>query len=104
MFIDTNISLSLSLTNTTLTPHVPQGVLDRGVLTFFNSRADASSGVRRRGYKYLDNCKVVPMIGGDGAMFIIQYNDGTCHRLAATPDPLHPASINRQVNEYTIGF
>ncbi|KAK8385451.1 hypothetical protein O3P69_016342 [Scylla paramamosain] len=72
------------------------GVLDRGVLTFFNSRADASSGVRRRDYKYLDNCKVVPMIGGDGAMFIIQYNDGTCHRLAATPDPLHPASINRQ--------
>lgn len=72
------------------------GVLERGVLTFFNSRADASSGVRRRDYKYLDNCKVVPMIGGDGAMFIIQYNDGTCHRLAATPDPLHPASINRQ--------
>lgn len=76
---------------------MPQGVLDRGVLTFFNSRADASSGVRRRDYKYLDNCKVVPMIGGDGAMFIIQYNDGTCHRLAATPDPQHPASINRQV-------
>ncbi|XP_042229027.1 oxysterol-binding protein-related protein 1-like [Homarus americanus] len=72
------------------------GVLERGVLTFFNSRADASSGVRRRDYKYLDNSKVIPMVGGDGAMFVIQYNDGTCHRLAATPDPLHPASINRQ--------
>ncbi|XP_045625441.1 oxysterol-binding protein-related protein 1 [Procambarus clarkii] len=72
------------------------GVLDRGVLTFFNSRADASSGVRRRDYKYLDNSKVIPMVGGDGAMFVIQYNDGACHRLAATPDPLHPASINRQ--------
>nr|XP_027220994.1 oxysterol-binding protein-related protein 1-like [Penaeus vannamei] len=72
------------------------GVLERGVLTFFNSRADASSGVRRRDYKYLDNSKVVPMVGGDGAMFVLQYNDGTCHRLAATPDPFHPASVNRQ--------
>ncbi|KAK4295972.1 hypothetical protein Pmani_031503 [Petrolisthes manimaculis] len=72
------------------------GVLERGVLTFFSSRADASSGVRRRDYKYLDNAKVIPMIGGDGAMFLLQYNDGTCHRLAATPDPVHPAAVNRQ--------
>ncbi|XP_064096218.1 oxysterol-binding protein-related protein 1-like isoform X2 [Macrobrachium nipponense] len=72
------------------------GVLERGVLTFFNSRADASSGVRRRDYKYLDNCKVLTTIGGDGAIFVIQYNDGTCHRLAATADPIHSAAVNRQ--------
>lgn len=77
---------------------LPQGVLERGVLTFFSSRADASSGVRRRDYKYLDNAKVIQMIGGDGAMFLLQYNDGTCHRLAATPDPVHPAAVNRQVS------
>ncbi|KAK7058765.1 Oxysterol-binding protein-related protein 1, partial [Halocaridina rubra] len=72
------------------------GVLERGVLTFFNSRADASSGVRRRDYRYLDNSKIITTLGGDGAIFIIQYNDGTCHRLAATPDPLHAAAVNRQ--------
>ena len=74
-----------------------QAVLERGVMTFFNSRADASSGVRRRDYKYLDGAKVTAMLGGDGAMFVIQYNDGTSHRLSATPDPVHSASVNRQV-------
>ena len=71
-------------------------MLERGVITFFNSRADASSGVRRRDYKYLDGAKIMPMVGGDGSIFVIQYNDGTNHRLAATPDPVHSASVNRQ--------
>lgn len=72
-------------------------MLERGVLTFFNSRADASSGVGRRDFKYLDSAKVVSGIGGEQAAFIIQYSDGTRHRLAALPDPVHSASVNRQV-------
>ncbi|XP_076063131.1 oxysterol-binding protein-related protein 1-like isoform X2 [Oratosquilla oratoria] len=69
-------------------------VLERGVLTFFNKRADACSGVNRRDYKYMDGAKVVPA-PGDSAMFVVHYNDGTCHRLSATPDHQR-ASINRQ--------
>ncbi|RXG70226.1 Tankyrase-1 [Armadillidium vulgare] len=71
-------------------------VLERGVLTFFNSRADASSGVGRRDYKYLDSAKLVSAIGGEQSAFLIQYSDRTRHRLAALPDPVHSASVNRQ--------
>lgn len=32
-------------------------VLERGVLSYFNKRADAAANTKRQGYKYLDRCK-----------------------------------------------
>ncbi|XP_014252702.1 oxysterol-binding protein-related protein 1 isoform X2 [Cimex lectularius] len=56
-------------------------VLERGVLTYFNSRADASSGVKRRDFKYLDGGLAVASDLAPSA-FCIDFSDGTSHKLS----------------------
>ncbi|XP_052761403.1 oxysterol-binding protein-related protein 1-like [Mya arenaria] len=80
-------------------------VLERGVLSYFKNRGDASTGAKRRGMKYLDNAtlKTSETIIYD---FLIQYSDGTYHRLGIDPgasnvrvghDPVTGEVITRQV-------
>lgn len=64
-------------------------VLERGVLTYFGSRGDASAGVRRKDYKYLDGAKVAPLDDSEGATIGLYFNDGTMHRLRCpSEDPI----------------
>ena len=61
-------------------PH-PQAVLERGVLTYFSCRADASSGVKRKEFRYLDGARVAAGESPEGATMVLRFNDGTMHRL-----------------------
>lgn len=56
-------------------------VLERGVLSFFSSRADASIGTKRKGYKYLDGCKIEQK-ENDSASFICYFSDGTSQQFS----------------------
>lgn len=74
-----------------------QAVLERGVLTYFNSRADASSGVKRKDFKYLDGARGVPGEIAPSA-FNILFSDGTVHRLSVPIDTEDiTGEVNRQV-------
>lgn len=64
-------------------------VLERGVLTYFTTRADASSGVKRRDFKYLDGARGEPSDLAPSA-FVIYFSDGTSHRLSAPITPEDP--------------
>ncbi|RZF34644.1 hypothetical protein LSTR_LSTR012726 [Laodelphax striatellus] len=69
-------------------------VLERGVLTYFNSRADATSGVKRKDFKYLDGARSIPAEVAPSA-FNILFNDGAVHRLSV---PLEAEDITGEVN------
>ncbi|XP_073993554.1 oxysterol-binding protein-related protein 1 isoform X3 [Rhodnius prolixus] len=56
-------------------------VLERGVLTYFTTRADASSGVKRRDFKYLDGARASPSELALSA-FNVDFSDGTIHKLS----------------------
>ncbi|KAK9504836.1 hypothetical protein O3M35_009016 [Rhynocoris fuscipes] len=56
-------------------------VLERGVLTYFTTRADASSGVKRRDFKYLDGARASPSDLAASA-FNVDFSDGTTHKLS----------------------
>lgn len=51
------------------------------MLTYFNNRADAMSGVKRKDWKYLDGAKGM---ASDLALsaFTILFSDGSIHRLS----------------------
>ncbi|BES91885.1 Ankyrin repeat [Nesidiocoris tenuis] len=71
-------------------------VLERGVLTYFQSRADASSGVKRRDFKYLDRAVATP---SDLTLstFNIDFSDGTTHKLSVSISAEDPTGeIGRQ--------
>uniref|UniRef100_A0A2C9KC96 Oxysterol-binding protein n=1 Tax=Biomphalaria glabrata TaxID=6526 RepID=A0A2C9KC96_BIOGL len=58
-------------------------VLERGVLSFFLNRGDASTGFKRKGMKYLDEAKLstsnlIP------TEFLLEYSDGSKHLLRLT--------------------
>lgn len=60
-------------------------VLERGVLSYYASRADSTADVQRRDakrkdYKYLDSAKISP-IPSDLSSFVVHFNDGAIHRL-----------------------
>lgn len=59
-------------------------VVERGVLSYYRNRADASSGIKRKHFKYMDDAKVAPKVGDDYA-FCIQFNDGATHTLSVIP-------------------
>ncbi|XP_053383205.1 oxysterol-binding protein-related protein 1-like isoform X3 [Mercenaria mercenaria] len=59
-------------------------VLERGVLSYFKNRGDASTGSKRRGMKYLDNAHLM-VYEENGFDFMIKYSDGTHHRLGVDP-------------------
>ncbi|XP_013420091.1 oxysterol-binding protein-related protein 1 [Lingula anatina] len=66
-------------------------VLERGVLTYFNSRGDATTGVKRKGFKYLDNAKIKPE--ERSLIFTIVFSDSTKHTLAVQPETTEEASV-----------
>ena len=51
------------------------------MLTYFSCRADASSGVKRKEFRYLDGARVAAGESPEGATMVLQFNDGTMHRL-----------------------
>ncbi|KAH9496212.1 hypothetical protein Btru_010510, partial [Bulinus truncatus] len=53
-------------------------VLERGVLSFFLNRGDASTGSKRKGMKYLDEAKVLISTQNSTEMSI-EYSDGSRH-------------------------
>ncbi|KAL0268447.1 UNVERIFIED_CONTAM: hypothetical protein PYX00_010395 [Menopon gallinae] len=72
-------------------------VLERGVLTYFNSRGDGSTGMKRKDFKYLDGAKVTPL-EHDSYTFIIHFSDTAIHRLSVVEYEDQPSSgqIERQ--------
>ncbi|XP_060562963.1 oxysterol-binding protein-related protein 1-like isoform X2 [Ruditapes philippinarum] len=59
-------------------------VLERGVLSYFHNRGDASTGSKRRGMKYLDNAHL--MVSEENSYdFMIRFSDGTNHKLGVDP-------------------
>ncbi|CAG2188288.1 ORP1_2 [Mytilus edulis] len=62
-------------------------VLERGVLSYFKTRGDASSGVKRKGMKYLDNATVLGR-ESEPSEFVIHYSDGTRHTFSFPPKEL----------------
>ncbi|XP_064597010.1 oxysterol-binding protein-related protein 1-like isoform X2 [Liolophura sinensis] len=68
-------------------------VLERGVLSYFRNRGDASTGVKRKLMKYLDQAKVTPEASSKSE-FKIEFSDGTTHRLAV--EVVNGGTVNRQ--------
>ncbi|XP_078384426.1 oxysterol-binding protein-related protein 1-like [Oculina patagonica] len=69
-------------------------VLERGVLSYFNKRADAAASVKRQGYKYLDRCKFsVPK--DEKHKIKIQYSDNTVQIWSIPPSEKVP-QVQRQ--------
>ncbi|XP_065284033.1 oxysterol-binding protein-related protein 1-like [Dermacentor albipictus] len=68
-----------------LGPRPVWAVLDRGVLSFFRSRGDAASGMRRKRFYYLDAAQVEcdPV---DEAAFAVLFPEDPPERLAVPPD------------------
>ncbi|XP_023244385.1 oxysterol-binding protein-related protein 1-like [Centruroides sculpturatus] len=71
-------------------------VLERGVLSFFSSRADASTGTKRKGYKYLDGCKI-EQNENNSAIFTCHFSDGTSQQFSVPF--VHYQQIDCQVSE-----
>lgn len=68
-------------------------VLERGVLSFYSNRADASSGIKRKGYKFLE-CAHVEASSKDETSFIIYFNDNSRCTLSTIPsNKISAASI-----------
>ncbi|KAK3785951.1 hypothetical protein RRG08_013952 [Elysia crispata] len=55
-------------------------VLERGVLSYFLNRGDASTGSKRKGMKFLDEARVT-QTGENRAELRLQYSDGIKHTL-----------------------
>lgn len=73
-------------------------VLERGVLTYFNCRADACGGVNRKGFKQLDRAKVIPL-EFDTSVIIIHFSDNTTHRLSL-PSESGQLTIQKWMNSF----
>lgn len=78
-----------------------QAVLERGVLAYFPSRADACSGVKRKDFKYLDGARVMPL-DCDGCSFLVNFSDSTVHRLSVLNCGDSGQQISRQVRYFTL--
>lgn len=71
-------------------------------MTYFTTRADASSGVKRRDFKYLDGARAEPSDLAPSA-FTVYFSDGTSHRLSAPITPDDPTGqLARQVSSTNI--
>uniref|UniRef100_A0A131Z0W0 Oxysterol-binding protein n=1 Tax=Rhipicephalus appendiculatus TaxID=34631 RepID=A0A131Z0W0_RHIAP len=68
-----------------LGPRPVWAVLDRGVLSFFRSRGDAASGMRRKRFYYLDAAQV-ECDPADEAAFTVLFPEDPPERLAVPPD------------------
>lgn len=74
-----------------------QAILERGVLTYFNSRADASTGFKRKDFKYLDTANILPL-ECDSSTFVVHFSDGAVHRLSVVNYGETTGQISRQVS------
>ncbi|GLH04037.1 Poly [ADP-ribose] polymerase tankyrase [Gryllus bimaculatus] len=70
-------------------------VLERGVLTYFNNRADASTGFKRKDFKYLDGANILPL-ECDNSSFVVHFSDGAIHRLSVVNYGETTGQISRQ--------
>ncbi|XP_037911232.1 oxysterol-binding protein-related protein 1 isoform X2 [Hermetia illucens] len=71
-------------------------VLERGVLSYFTSRADSTlSENKRRDYKYLDSARVTPLTT-DLSSFVVHFNDGAVHRLSVISNRDVSPQVERQ--------
>ncbi|XP_015913961.1 oxysterol-binding protein-related protein 1 [Parasteatoda tepidariorum] len=68
-------------------------VLEKGVMSFFNSRADSTTGTRRKGYKYLDSAKS-QIDNADIAVFTVIFSDNTRQRFCVPY--VHNQQVDRQ--------
>lgn len=73
-----------------------QAVLERGVLTYFNSRGDAATGCKRKDFKYLDRANILPL-ECDTSTFVVHFSDGAVHRLSVVNYGETTGQISRQV-------
>lgn len=73
-----------------------QAVLERGVLTYFGSRADAASGFKRKDFKYLDGANILPL-ECDTSTFVVRFSDSAVHRLSVVNYGETTGQISRQV-------
>ncbi|XP_066269069.1 oxysterol-binding protein-related protein 1-like isoform X3 [Branchiostoma lanceolatum] len=72
-------------------------VLERGVLSYFKKRADAASGVKRTGFKYLNEAVVMEM-GADENEFRVKFFDSTVHHYSVPPETSTQICRQRWVN------
>jgi hypothetical protein len=63
-----------------------QAVLQRGVLLYYGSRADAAREGRWRARKYLDHA-AVSAPDREPALLLVSFSDGEQHRLAVPQQP-----------------
>ncbi|XP_069689712.1 oxysterol-binding protein-related protein 1 isoform X2 [Periplaneta americana] len=77
-------------------------VLERGVLTYFNSRADAATGFKRKDFKYLDGANILPL-ECDTSTFVVHFSDSAVHRLSVVNYGETTGQISRQkwINAFT---
>ncbi|XP_029634778.1 oxysterol-binding protein-related protein 1 isoform X3 [Octopus sinensis] len=59
-------------------------VLEKGIVSYFSNRGDASTGACRKGMKYLDHA-TVETFENLPAQFKIKFSDGTSHTLSVGP-------------------
>ncbi|XP_071962881.1 oxysterol-binding protein-related protein 1-like isoform X2 [Antedon mediterranea] len=69
-------------------------VVDKGVISYFKRRADAVSGVKRQGFKYLNQAKF-KINKDDSTSFAVQYADRSSHIWSVAQDG-QSAFISRQ--------
>ncbi|GFR27377.1 oxysterol-binding protein-related protein 1 [Trichonephila clavata] len=75
-------------------------ILEKGVMSFFISRADSTTGTRRKGYKYLDGAKVIAE-ESDVAVFIIIFSDNTRQRFSVPRVNQQQVDRQKWVNSIT---
>ncbi|XP_078664860.1 oxysterol-binding protein-related protein 1-like isoform X2 [Branchiostoma floridae x Branchiostoma belcheri] len=75
-------------------------VLERGVLSYFKKRADATSGVKRTGFKYLNEA-VVTETSADENEFRVKFFDSTVHHYSVPPETSTQICRQRWVNALT---
>ena len=70
-------------------------VLERGVFSFFARRADASTGTRRKGFKYLESAICEP-IDSDDQQFVIYFSDRSRALLSVPNSQTSSPVVDRQ--------
>ncbi|KAL3891287.1 hypothetical protein ACJMK2_003550 [Sinanodonta woodiana] len=70
-------------------------LLERGVLSYFKNRGDATTGTKRRGMKYLDEARL--FISQENPFeFLVDFSDGTEHRLSTDHETYSSKQMERQ--------
>ena len=70
-------------------------VLERGVFSFFGRRADATTGTKRKGFKYLESSICEP-IDSDAQQFVIFFSDRSRALLSVPNNQSSAPIVDRQ--------